>query len=265
MKGKTISLLQSGDFIGMVRHLFRKRVVNALALPLYAYIIPPLTRALMPACRDTQINGLFEVKKTSDITDHLAVLFCEVLKSDPSLVVELGTRKGDSTRALLQAASIAGAKMISVDMMDCSQFVDDDSMKNTWRFVQADDVAFAGEFVVWCRSNGFPETVDVLFVDTSHEYEHTLAEIRAWFPLLSERGKVIFHDTHMKRYVKRKNGSIVKGWNNERGVIRAIEETLGRAYDETAPFIDRLGGWLIEHLPYSSGLTIMTRMGDEKS
>ena len=260
VKGKTVSLIQSGEYKALFKHIFKKHIVDSLGLGLNSFMAPPVTRFLSPACRDTRINGLFEELDPSDITDHLPTLFCEVLKSAPQLVVELGTRGGDSTKALLKAASLSGAKMLSVDIDDCSAAVNDSGYKDLWRFVQADDVAFAGEFRNWCEQNGFPSSVDVLFIDTSHEYAHTLQEIKAWFPLLSDKGKVIFHDTHMGIYFKRKNGCIVKGWDNNRGVIRAIEETLGRTFDETVPFIDLVQGWLVEHQAHSNGLTILTRV-----
>lgn len=260
MKGKTISLIQSKDFKGLFKHIIKKHIVDSLGLSIGCFIIPPITRFLTPISRDTRVHDLFEKLEPSDITDHLPTLYCEVLKSAPELVVELGTRGGDSTRALLKAASVSGAKMLSVDIDDCGEVVNTSEFRSIWRFVQADDVAFAGEFKSWCVENDFPSSLDVLFIDTSHEYEHTLREIQAWFPLLSETGKVVFHDTHMGNYFTRKNGSIVKGWDNQRGVIRAIEETLGRSYDETVPFIDMHNGWLIEHQAHSNGLTIMTRV-----
>jgi hypothetical protein len=260
VKGKTISLIQSKDFKGLVKYIYRKRIVNGLGLSLNSLIVPRIMRFLSPISRPTRINGLFEELPPSDITDHLPTLFCEVLKVAPSLVVELGTRGGESTKALLRAASIAGANMLSVDLSDCSKVVDASEFNKVWRFVQADDLVFAGEFKDWCSENDFPLSIDVLFIDTSHQYEHTRHEIQAWFPLLSGKGKVIFHDTNMGNYFTRKDGRILKGWDNQRGVIRAIEETIGRSYDETIPFIDWHGGWLIEHHAHSNGLTILTRV-----
>lgn len=260
MKGKTFAFIQSKDFKGLFEHIFRKHIVNGMGLSLWSFVVPPITRFLTPVSRKTMTHGLIDELDPSDITDHLPTLFCEVMKSSPALVVELGTRGGDSTKALLKATSISGAKMLSVDIDDCSAVVDASEFKAIWKFVKADDVGFAAEFGNWCEENDFPGIVDVLFIDTSHEYEHTRSEIQAWLPLLSEKGKVMFHDTHMGNYYKRKNGCIVKGWDNQRGVIRAIEETLGRTYDETVPFVDVHGGWLVEHHAHSNGLTVLTRV-----
>jgi cephalosporin hydroxylase len=260
MQGKTIAYIQNKDIKGLVSHLFRKHIINSLGLALASFLVPPVARLLSPACRETVTNGLFDRPEPSDITDHLPALFCEVLKATPKLVVELGTRGGDSTKAILSAASRSGAKVLSVDVDDCSSVVSASEFREIWSFVQADDVAFAGSFKSWCESNGFPSIIDVLFIDTSHEYEHTVQEIEAWFPLLAENATVIFHDTCMGNYFQRKDGSIAIGWDNQRGVIRAIEEKLDRSFDESVSFVDLCGEWLIDHRPYSNGFTIMSRV-----
>ena len=42
-----------------------------------------------------------------------------------------------------------------------------------------------------------PPQVDILFIDTSHEYEHTLAELYAYMPRVSNGGVALFHDTNL--------------------------------------------------------------------
>ena len=49
----------------------------------------------------------------SDISDHLSELFYEVVNAQPRLIVELGTRGGESTRALLSAAQVLDARVLS--------------------------------------------------------------------------------------------------------------------------------------------------------
>jgi cephalosporin hydroxylase len=43
----------------------------------------------------------------------------------------------------------------------------------------------------------FPDEVDVFFLDTSHEYAHTLAELHAYMPRVTEGGIALFHDTDL--------------------------------------------------------------------
>ena len=87
---------------------------------------------------------------------------------------------------------------------------------------------------VCCRfKRSIRQPVDVLFIDTSHLYEHTVKEIEAWFPLLAPNALVMFHDTNLRPNYTRQNGTCGVGWDNDRGVIRAIEEYLGETLDET--------------------------------
>src|SRR5579872_7286938 len=53
----------------------------------------------------------------ADIHDHLGALFAETVAARPRLIVELGTRGGISTRALLAAAEVSDAHLLSVDIV----------------------------------------------------------------------------------------------------------------------------------------------------
>ena len=201
----------------------------------------------------------------ADIRDHLGALFAEAVASRPRLIVELGTRGGVSTRALLAAAEVADAHLISVDIADCALSDIPDRFLRRWSFVRADDVAFAGQpFADFCAARGLPAAAEAILVDTSHRYDHTRAEIAAWLPRLAPRGVIMFHDTHMGAgWFRRLDGIVARGWNNERGVIRAIEEHLGRRFDETTFFSDVVGGFAVRHVPWSSGFTVLRRLDED--
>jgi predicted O-methyltransferase YrrM len=198
----------------------------------------------------------------SDIRDHIGTIFYEALSSRPQLLVELGTRGGVSTRALLAAAEVADAHVLSIDIDDCSDIDLPTAFRRRWTFIRSDDVIFAGEpFSAFCATRKLPPMAEVIFVDTSHLFEHTRDEIKNWLPRLGPRGVIIFHDTNMGsgRY-RRLDRDIGFGWDNKRGVIRAIEETLGRSYDEQTFFVDVAAGFVITHQPWSSGLLIMRKL-----
>ena len=77
---------------------------------------------------------------------------------------------------------------------------------------------------------------------------------------------MMFHDTHMgDGWFRRLDGVVSRGWNNERGVIRAIEERLGRQFDETTYFSDFVGGFVVQHTPWSSGFTVLRSLGEGSS
>jgi cephalosporin hydroxylase len=194
--------------------------------------------------------------KPSDINEHLELIFAEALLSRPHVIVELGVRGGLSTFVFERVANLCEVSIISADIEDCSKT----SSHPRRYFFHGDDVQFAHYFQSFCRERNIPPVVDLLFIDTSHYYEHTVLEIAAWFPLLSSRAKVIFHDTNMKLVGPRKDGCVELSWDNKRGVVRAIEEHLGISIDETKEFKDSAGGWLIRHWPNCNGLTILDRI-----
>jgi cephalosporin hydroxylase len=200
----------------------------------------------------------------SDIRDHIGTIFYEAISSRPRLLVELGTRGGVSTRALLAAAEIADAHVLSIDIEDCSAIDLPAGLHKRWTFIRADDVLFAGEpFGTFCATRGLPPVADVILVDTSHLYEHTCAEIRNWLPRLGQGGVIMFHDTNMGTdWHRRLDRDIGSGWDNERGVIRAVEEFLGRRYDEQTFFTDVAAGFVIAHLPWSAGFLVMRKLGE---
>jgi cephalosporin hydroxylase len=233
-----------------------KRAALFAAARLYNVLIDLRKAPLPPPSPLRELEDVRTLaRKRSDISDHLPRLFVETLEMAPRLVVELGVRGGDSTFVLERAARLHGAALVSVDIDDCARV----SGYERWHFVREDDVAFAARFASWCSERGIEPRIDVLFIDTSHLYEHTKREIEAWFPLLSERCRVFFHDTNLRPVYFRADGSMGLGWDNQRGVIRAIEEHLGARLPEQHDFIDARRGWVVRHYARCSGLTVLTR------
>jgi hypothetical protein len=167
-------------------------------------------------------QALNRVPRHSHIADHLNTLFFFALDAMPKLMVELGTGPGDSTRALLAAASITHSTLLSVDRQDCGGL--DLPFKQYWHFVQSDDIEFGQTgFVQWCSSQDLQPQIDLLFIDTSHWYEHTKQEIEIWSSFLSGNGIMVLHDTNMGNGpYGRMDGSIGYGYDNKRGVIRVM-------------------------------------------
>ncbi len=230
------------------------KVVTILAkglLGTYNLFIP---REKYSESDDIQLTEIRQfARKRTDISDHLEVLYREALAVRPKLIVELGVRTGASSFALSRAAEKAGAWLISLDM-EPTLF---HSNYEKWRVIQVDDIEFAQDFPESARETGFEPRIDFLFIDTSHTYEHTGAEIEAWTPYLAPAGSMVFHDTNMKRVFRRKDGSLGGGWDNERGVIRAVQEFLKAKWDETENYTGEHQGYSVTHIPTCSGLTIL--------
>ncbi len=224
-------------------------------VPLYNRFHP---RPPLPPSGDLpELNEIYErMKLDTDISDHLPFLFAVGVRQQPRLMVELGVRGGDSTFVLERVARLCNSPLISVDIDDCSSVTNWDG----WRFNQCDDVLFAARFGEYCTSEGLPSSeIDFLFLDTSHLYDHTVQELAAWMPLLSERGCLVLHDTNQHRTVRRQGGRYMLSIENP-GVITAVQEYLGCKLDTSQDFCAATGNWLITHRALSNGFTVIQKL-----
>ena len=101
-------------------------------------------------------------------------------------IVELGMRGDESTISLLYAAKETGGMVLSFDVDDCpgaKRSVSELGLSDDWRFKQTDDLP-----VIWQK------TIDHHFIDTSHTYEQTVAELRKFEPFVRDGGIMTMHD-----------------------------------------------------------------------
>ncbi len=126
----------------------------------------------------------------SDIQHHLPLLF-SLAKGN---VLELGTRGGVSTAALLAGVERQGGQVTSVDIEDCSQVADGHP---NWSFVQGNslDPSIAKSFSI--------DLIDMLLIDTFHSYEQAQAELSLWGLLVRPGGTICMHDTETFPGVRR--------------------------------------------------------------
>lgn len=131
-------------------------------------------------------------KHGTDIHQHLVTLYNLVTGLKAKTVIELGVNTGESTIALLEAVYATAGKLISVDQQDLPQtrpMLERYSLTGRWEFHMMNDIKFAAE--VWPKG----VQADLIFVDTSHQYEQTKNEIAAFEPILRPGGIMVFHDT----------------------------------------------------------------------
>lgn len=137
-----------------------------------------------------------------DIAWHLPTLYW-LARTGCGDVIELGVRNGFSTIALLAGASERGRQLYSYDIDPTCEWRAMATWSkhmpllrwlvgNHWRFRSQDSVAAAYDWGVqhgpsWRRPG-------LLFVDTSHGYDRTLAELRAWHDKLSAKSVICGHD-----------------------------------------------------------------------
>lgn len=123
----------------------------------------------------------------TDIHEHLVTLHLLAIELNCKTIVELGTKLGESTIALLEAAKKIGGKVYSIDIAPCLQAksrVRSYGLGDYWTFIQGDDLK-----VKWDKP------IDLLFIDTSHTYNHTLNELRKYEPHVRNGGVIVMHDT----------------------------------------------------------------------
>jgi predicted O-methyltransferase YrrM len=99
-------------------------------------------------------------------------------------VLELGVQSGNSTSAFLAAAEKNGGHVWSADT-EPPDVPAHWRGSGLWTFLQGDDLLLDP-----------PEhEFDLVFIDTSHHYGHTLAELRKYVPLVAVGGTVLLHDS----------------------------------------------------------------------
>lgn len=133
----------------------------------------------------------------SDIVEHLDLIFSYA----KGTVVELGTRSGVSTAALLAGVERRGGHVTSIDVDPrCAGLY---AGHPQWTFRTADS-----RTAPW---DGGP--IDVLLVDTEHVYEVTQAELATWAPRLAPGSVILAHDTETFPGVRR----AIQEWCDEQG------------------------------------------------
>lgn len=209
---------------------------------------PPTADPDLRAIRDHANRG-------TDISSHLETLFVECCLMQPALIVELGARSGESTLVFEVVARRFNATLVSVDL-DSAPLGETIPQR---RFVQADDIQLGNEWEAYASAEGIGP-IDVLFIDTSHLFDHTMAELETWLPHLRPGGLAFLHDTNLDLVYLRRDGSAGPGWRNDRGVIKALEKYFREHFDERRRFErDLVQGWSIAHDPVCSGLTILRK------
>ena len=122
----------------------------------------------------------------SDIVNHLPRFVDLVEQLDATHVIELGTRTGVSTIAWLYALEGRG-HLTSVDLDPKPDIGDWPG----WTFIQGDDLSM--------RVLERLKPAEIVFIDTSHLYDHTIVELNTYLPLVRPGGRIVCHDTQLRR------------------------------------------------------------------
>ena len=146
----------------------------------------------MPAGSSTLMDDYRQrAEPWSDIQDCLERLYDAAVAYPQVSILELGVRWGTSTAMFLAAAEQAGGHLWSVDIAttpELEQVWERWETSGHWTFILGNDMEIDWAGAGW----------DVLFIDTSHAYDHTLAELRKYVPLVKPGGVVFLHDTKLE-------------------------------------------------------------------
>lgn len=130
-------------------------------------------------------------KRPTDIHQHLLMLYGLVTSIKAKIVIELGVNTGESTVAILEAVAATGGKLYSVDIIPrpaTEAMLKSYGLTGPWEFTVANDLEY---IKTWPKDR----MADLIFIDTSHEYEQTRKEIEVYEPILRPGGIMVFHDT----------------------------------------------------------------------
>ena len=168
-------------------------------------VAPDHVRWLVPGSRRTVVPAT----GPGDFDPYLATAFEWVVNLRAQVVVELGVRRGSSTRALLAGVHETDGRLWGIDLHD-GHGIDDPR----FQFILGDASDHAGRW----------ETIDLLHVDTD---PHTEAQTLRWLELYSPRCRVIaLHDAHhpnfgvgaaVRAFVARGGWTVHEYWGNLSG------------------------------------------------
>ena len=120
-----------------------------------------------------------------DMAPHISTL--TKLARRCAVIVEFGVRGGVSTWALLDGLPPTG-QLYSVDVVDCV-VPPRVSIDPRWTFIVGDDLDPDVQAQL-------PDRADLVFIDTNHEYEQTVAELAYAQTFLPDR--IVMHDYVME-------------------------------------------------------------------
>jgi predicted O-methyltransferase YrrM len=168
-----------------------------------------------------------------DIGEQLEILESIIIDNNLKSVLELGVREGVSTIHFLLALKKTNGKLISIDIEPCEEaikLIKEFNCEDIWTFVQSDDI----------NINIFG-LYDLIFIDTSHTYNHTLNELNKYSQLLKKDGFIILHD-------------ISNGYKDSKN-----EETHGNQVTQAINDFNHYDDWDIIWKKELNGLAIMRK------
>jgi len=137
-------------------------------------------------------------EKAGEATAYCAkLLYNFVTENNCKVILELGTGTGVSTRAFLLACKVTGGHLWSVDK--ASILVRNLHLGNKRERHLGKDWGLTSMWTPTGKTDSLDyewnTPIDLLFIDTSHTYEQTLAELNKFTPFVKYEHKILLHDS----------------------------------------------------------------------
>ena len=180
-----------------------------------------------------------------DSDKHIMTLFSIAIGGKSKNIIELGVRGGNTTLPLILAAKLNGGKVTSVDINE-TEFECPEDLQDNWTFVKSDAIEFLSKI-------NPDETIDLIYIDDWHSYEHVKKELEIIDRLISPSTIILLHDLMYGNTnpfyhtdLTLKDGQWANG-----GPYRAVAE-LNPQF------------WEFATLPWNNGLTILRKKYSNK-
>tara|TARA_B100000035_G_C20853651_1_gene488568 strand:+ start:79 stop:714 length:636 start_codon:yes stop_codon:yes gene_type:complete len=125
--------------------------------------------------------------------EKLEIIQQKIFNLKEPKILELGVRRGDSTKMFLEICNQNNGYLTSIDIEDCSKVSDD----KRWNFIHSSDDNF--EFI---RNKIHDTKFDVLFIDSYHEPNHVKKVFYYYFYFIKEGGLIFIDDIIWLPYVE---------------------------------------------------------------
>lgn len=180
------------------------------------------------------IDACFQQKKyfPSDINEHMETL--KKYSEECNSITEMGVRSIVSTWGFLAGLKKNNGKLLCIDFKHPSEYNASPSLEQTIEIANAEGVKM--QFLLADTLNIKIEETDLLFIDTLHNYDQLIAELR--LHCNSVKKYIVMHDTEHNRY----NGDYGK-----EGLEKAIKEFL----------LENKEWYIKEEFTNNNGLTIL--------
>jgi predicted O-methyltransferase YrrM len=161
--------------------------------------VPPLLQPINAAVAAADLAHAESVRRRYELHDWTNPYMVDIIRAFRLLegagaYVEIGTRdKGNL--AWLAPKLAPGATMVDVDIDrfdEAKERLCADLVNIDYHAITGDSIA--RETVAQVKAALGPRQADAIFCDSSHMYDHTLAEFDLYFPLVKSGGVLMYHD-----------------------------------------------------------------------